>query len=75
MRMKRRLSSAECEHCGGMRAGGAAVPFDAMRQQLESCRNSIEAALKQLQLPDSASTASDCVVDDDIFRYGPQGAD
>jgi hypothetical protein len=73
MRMKRRSLSAECEHCGGRRSRTAFLPYDVMRQQLETCRDSIEAALEHL--PESPCVTSDGVMDDDIFSYGPQGSD
>jgi hypothetical protein len=72
-RTERRRVIAECEACGAPALRAACSPYDVVRRQLETCRDSIEAALRQVG--ERGVAASEGEVGVDMFSYGPQGAD
>jgi hypothetical protein len=72
-RTERRRVIAECETCGAAAPRAACSPYDVVRRQLETCRDSIEAALRQVA--ERGAVASESEVSVDMFSYGPQGAD
>ena len=79
MRMRRWPLVAECDTCDDHVARMLKEPkprcavYDSVIQQLENCRETIELALQQLAHDAPADRPADA--HEDIFSYGPQGAD